>query len=155
MSDTVIHFDGGALRFDMSPCCVSILFVMRNRPSTLPEPSKQAAGFVALALAQEAALVRLTHGAGVFDLALGEGLVALGEGGGVSVAGGFVGVAVAGREVCSGARVGRPGLHPSRPIKATHVHNVSKSLSSFTGITQLQVSPKDSPTVVRCQSRPG
>jgi hypothetical protein len=60
-----------------------------------------------------------------------------------------------GREVCSGAMVGCPALHPSRPIKVTHVHNVSKSLSSFTGITQPQVSPKDSATAVRCQSVPG
>jgi len=69
------------------------------------------------------AVVVVTVGAGV----------ALGEGGGAGVADGFLGVAVAGRDVCSGARVGRPGLQPSRPIKAAHVHNVSKSLSSFTG----------------------
>jgi hypothetical protein len=66
--------------------------------------------------------------------------------------GGCVGVAVAGRVVWSGTRVGFPGPHPARPIKATHVHKVIKSLSGFTGTTQSLVSPKDSPGIVGCQS---
>jgi len=67
-------------------------------------------------------------------VALGAGVVLANGVGAVAV--GRACVAVAGRGVCSETTVGRSGLHPCRPIKVRHVHNASRSLSSFTGITR-------------------